>query len=164
MPLLPTGPAFHLVERDRNHRKAVAFNMLFMIWQQETTYDAMKHAATLVTELGARYPEGIGVMQVVDVGSKPPDAGARAGIAEFLKTGAGIVKHSSVIHEGQGFGAAAVRAVMASIHMLHRPKFAHSTFGVLSEALAFHTKHQVEIGRRDGADAIRRAYEQLRSA
>jgi hypothetical protein len=103
-------------------------------------------------------------MQVVDVGSKPPDSSARTGIAEFLKTGAGIIKHSSVVHEGQGFGAAAVRAVMASIHMLHRPKFVHTTFSSIVEAGQYHAKHQAELGRRESADAIVRSYEQLRAS
>ncbi len=158
----PSG--LRVVEIDGNHAKGVAFNMLFMIWRLETTYEAMYQASRVVVELGDRCPEGVGVLQIVDVGSKPPDGRARAGIAEFLQTGAGIIKHSSVVHEGTGFGAAAVRAVMASLHMMHRPKFTHTTFSTLSEASVYHAKHQQSLGHKETAEAVLRAVRQLRAA
>lgn len=157
-----TDSAFRLLEVDANHAKGVAFNMLFMIWRVETKHDAMTRAGRIVLDLHARYPEGVGVLQVVDVGAKPPDAGARAGISEFLKLGAGVIRHSSVVHEGQGFGAAAVRAVMASIHMMHRPQYTHTTFSSLTQASTFHASHQQGLGRRETAETIARQVELLR--
>ena len=36
--------AFQIVECDRNHAKATAFNVLFMVWRFETTFEAFQRA------------------------------------------------------------------------------------------------------------------------
>lgn len=163
-PAYRADPTFRLIETNENHAMATAFNMLFLVWHKETSFDAMVRAGRLVNELSVRNPGGIGVLQLVDVGSKPPDSAARAGIAEFLQVGAGKVQHSSVVHEGAGFSAAAVRAVMASIHMLYRPKFTHVTLSSLEQAATFHAEHQKRIGRIELSESILNALHQLRAS
>lgn len=160
----PVGSGgLRVLEVDQDHLKGTAWNMLFMIWHKRTTAFAMDRARDLVGDLSRTHPGGIGVLQVVEVGAIPPDAAARQAIGRFLSAGEGHVRHSSVIHEGAGFGAAGVRAVMAGIYMLQRPKFPHVVFASVAGAARWHAEHQRELGlHTEGAhiEGVVRALEQ----
>jgi hypothetical protein len=142
----PVGSGgLRVLEVDQDHIKGTAWNMLFMIWHKRTTGLAMDRARELLLEVSRAHPGGIGVLQVVEVGAVPPDSAARQAIHRFLAAGEGHVRHSSVIHEGAGFGAAGVRAVMAGIYMLGRPKFPHVVFASVAGAARWHAEHQAEL-------------------
>lgn len=139
---------------DIHHAKAVASNMVFIVWGRETTARAYGRAGELIKELGEQFQEGIGVLQTVEEGAVPPDAAARSEFLRVLRESEKHVKHYSVLHEGSGFKAASVRAIMASVYMYTRPQFAHRLFSSLNEAAAWHSLRQREIGHQDTPQQI----------
>src|SRR5262245_49096928 len=100
---------FKLVEIDEDHVKAVAGNMLFMVWRRRTLSAVYRRGMDLATEVAGRFPQGVGVCHVVEVDAVPPDADTRRAFVDFLKMS--HVKHFSVTHDGVGFKAASVRAI-----------------------------------------------------
>lgn len=155
-----SGEPFRLVDLDEDHAKAVAFNMLFVVWRKRTLGPAYRRSMTLVRDLSAQFSEGVGVCQLVEVDASPPDSDARGAFLEFMKLD--TVKHFSVIHDGTGFKAASVRAVMSSVYMLSRAKFKFAVHNNVLAAAAWHTAAQHELGRRDPVELVERVIRGLR--
>ena len=65
------------------------------------------------------------------------DADVRRAIEEGTKTTQEHMKASAVIITADGFGAAAIRSVIAALMMLNRPKFPTQVFGNDDEACAW---------------------------
>src|SRR5262245_770075 len=122
---------FKLIEMDADHAKATAFNMLFATWRFHTLPGAYRRGIRLVEEMASAFPEGIGVCQIVEVEAIPPGSETRRAFVEFLRLPA--VKHFSVTHEGSGFKAASVRAIVAGVHALGRPTCEHSVHRTIAE-------------------------------
>lgn len=154
------GDPYELVEIDEDHVKATAFNMLFMIWRRRTTSEAYDRALVLARALATKFPGGIGVCQVVEVDAVPPDSDARKKFVDFLRLKG--LKHYSVTHEGTGFKAASVRAIVAGGHALSRASCEHSVHAKLASAASWHEMHQRELGRAETADEIERVAQALR--
>jgi hypothetical protein len=147
-----SGDDFTLIELDEDHAKAVSFNMLFMVWRHRTLNLAYRRGMQLVRDLSTRFPEGIGVCQVVEVDAVPPDSDTRRSFVDFLKLQP--LRHFSVIHDGVGFKAASVRAVIAGVHALARPKCRHAVHSNVPDAAAWHAAAQLELNRRESAQLI----------
>jgi len=154
------GELFRLVELDGDHAKAIAFNMLFVVWRKRTLAAVYRRSMAIAAELAVQFPEGVGVCQTVEVDTTPPDGDARRAFVEFMKVD--TVKHFSVIHDGTGFKAASVRAIMSSVHMLGRPKFRLAVHSSVPAAAAWHAVEQVAIGRRETPEMIERVVRGLR--
>ena len=144
--------SYRVVEHDHDHAKAIAFNMLFMVWRRRTLTTPYRRGMQLVRELYARFPEGVGVCQVVEVDAVPPDSEVRRAFIEFFKVDG--LKHFSVTHDGVGFKAASVRAITSGVHALARPNCKHSVHSSVGDAAAWHEKYQAELGRREKAAEI----------
>jgi hypothetical protein len=153
--------AFELVEIDNDHAKAIAFNMVFMAWRYHTHVGAYRRGIDLAEQLGLRYPNGVGVFQVVEAEALPPTAMTRKAFVEFLRLKP--VKHFSVTHEGTGFKAASVRAIVASVHALGRPDCEHSVHKSVDLAAEWHARQQTRIERNESAQQISRAMSKLRA-
>jgi hypothetical protein len=160
----PPGPSagqpFRLIEVDEDHAKAIAFNMLFVVWRRKTLGVAYRRGMTIVRDLAAQFPEGVGVCQLVEVDATPPDSDTRRAFVEFMKLE--TVKHFGVIHDGTGFKAASVRAVMSSVHMLARPKFKLAVHNSVAAGAGWHAVAQAELGRRETPEMIQRIISGLR--
>ncbi|MGA7119724.1 MAG: hypothetical protein WBY94_06480 [Polyangiaceae bacterium] len=154
------GELFRLAELDEDHVKAIAFNMLFVVWRKRTLAAVYRRSMAIASELSAQFPEGVGVCQIVEVDTTPPDSDARRAFVEFMKVD--TVRHFSVIHDGTGFKAASVRAIMSSVHMLGRPKFKMAVHSSVPAAAAWHAVEQVAIGRRETPELIERVVRGLR--
>ena len=143
---------FRLIEIDEDHAKAVAFNMVFMVWRHRTQNLAYRRGMQLVRELATHFPEGVGVCQVVEVDAVAPDSDTRRAFVEFLRLEP--LGHFSVIHDGAGFKAASVRAVIAGVHALARPKCRHAVHSNAPAAAAWHAAAQLELNRHESAHVI----------
>jgi hypothetical protein len=144
--------AFELIEIDEDHAKARAFNMLFMVWRRRTLADAYGKSIPLARELLSKYPEGIGISQVVEVDAVPPDSDART-LFSYLSRLDGLV-HLAVTHDGVGFKAAAVRAIMTGVQALARPKCKLVVVADVDTAAQWHAAEQALLGRRESAEQI----------
>lgn len=143
----PGVPDLRVFDVDANHGKAHAKNMLFIVWQKETTAAAYARAAEVILSLALRFPKGIGVLQTVESGAVPPDQAARTKFVKVIEACETRVAHYSVVHEGAGFKAASVRAIMVGVYAYARPTFPHKIFGSLREAARWHVQRQSETGQ-----------------
>ncbi|RYZ08341.1 MAG: hypothetical protein EOO73_07770 [Myxococcales bacterium] len=153
-------PALRIVQTDYDHAKGVAYNLVLLVWRRRTMPDAYRAAMVLATEHARKHPKGIGVMQLVEVDAVPPDAEARKAFTEFMKWPG--VAHFSVTHEGSGFKAASVRAIVMGVTALSRPSFPHAVHNSVSEAANWAASQNRNIGAVSDARAIERAVQSLR--
>jgi hypothetical protein len=143
--MVPLAAAMYtLTEADSDHIKGVVGNMLFMVWVSRTEYACYRRGAEIVRMLGPRFPTGIGVLNLVEVSAVPPDARARGEFAQFLKLPE--IRHFSVTHEGHGFKAAAVRAIVSAAQFIAAPPFPHSVHATVDAAAAWHSDQQRALG------------------
>jgi hypothetical protein len=143
---------YELVEIDEDHAKGIAFNMLFMVWRRRTLAEAFGRGINLARKLTAEYSEGIGICQAVEVDAIPPDSDART-LFSYLSRLEGL-QHLSVTHDGTGFKAAAVRAIMTGVQALARPKSKHIVLADVDLAGQWHAAAQAELGRHETAEQI----------
>jgi hypothetical protein len=143
---------YTLVEADEDHLKATTSSMLFMVWRRRTLADAFRRAVTIVERLATKNPAGIGVCQVIEVDAIPPDSAARSVFVEFHRMGQ--VKHCTVIHDGAGFKAASVRAVMVGTITLARPPGKVTVHSSVQEAATWHTEQDRRLAAADIATVV----------
>ena len=156
----PPAEDFEVVALDEDHVKGVAFNIAFMVWRYRTLVGPYRAGIQLVTELALKHPTGVGVMHVVETEAVPPDSDTRRAIAEILQLP--TIKHFSVTHEGTGFKAASVRAIVSGGHALARPSFEYAVHSTVAEASRWAAVQNKRIGRQDDWQAIERVLQALR--
>lgn len=161
LPSKGNAGGFELVEIDSDHVKATAFNMLFLVWCIHTHAGAYRRGIRAASQLAARFKEGVGVCHYLEIEAVAPSAETRKAFVDFLRLP--DLKHFSVIHEGGGFKAASVRAVVAGVHALGRPTCQHSVHRSIAEAAEWHAARQAELGRRESAEQIARTIRALRA-
>jgi hypothetical protein len=152
--------AFEVIDMDADHVKAVGGNLVFMVWRFRTRAEPYRAGIRLIRKLALSHPEGLGVMQVVEVDAIPPDDETRRAFSDAMQVRS--IRHFSVIHEGTGFKAAAVRAIVWGLHMTARPKFAHVVHKSVQEASRWAAAQNEHLGRHDDARGIERTVQQLR--
>jgi hypothetical protein len=153
-------PALRVVQTDYDHAQGVAYNLVLLVWRRRTMPEPYRAAMALATEHARKHPGGIGVMQVVEVDAVPPEAEARKVFTEFMKWPG--VAHFSVTHEGGGFKAASVRAIVMGVTALSRPNFPHSVQSSVSDASSWAAAQNRAIGAMADPRAIERALQSLR--
>lgn len=150
-----------VVEIDQDHVVATASNMLFLLWCLHTQAGAYRRAIRVASQLADRFREGVGACHYLEVTVIPPGSETRRAFVDFLRLPG--LKHFSVTHEGAGFKAASVRAVVAGVHALGRPTCEHTVHKSITEAAEWHATQQAKIGRRDSADVIAKTIQTLRT-
>lgn len=105
------------------------------VWRDNTTVHAARRLEQLVAEARAATVSAPGILLgVVAEGASPPDAEARAALAEVLSGGGGFVHSSALVCEGSGFRASMVRGIATSLNLLARPPFPHQVFATVPAA------------------------------
>jgi hypothetical protein len=151
---------YTLTESDSDHIKGVVGNMLFMVWVVRTEYACYRRGADIVRMLGPRYPMGVGVLNVVEESAMPPDSRARGEFASFLRLPE--IRHFSVTHEGHGFKAAAVRAIVSAAQFIASPPYPHAVHATVGQAAAWHAEHNRRLGIELTAERIEDVVTDLR--
>jgi hypothetical protein len=152
---------FELLEIDEDHIKGTAFNMLFLVWCIHTHANAYRRAIRSAAQLAARFEEGIGVCQYLEIEAVAPGAETRKAFVDFLRLP--MLRHFCVIHEGTGFKAASVRAVVAGVHALGRPTCEHAVHKSIAQAAAWHAAQQAALGRHEPLELIARTIRSVRA-
>lgn len=153
-------PQLELVEVDQDHAKGIVFNLVLLFWRYRTLQEPHRAAMRLVTQTAEKHPKGIGVMQVVEPTAVPPDSDTRKDFVAMLKLPG--IAHFCVTHEGTGFKAASVRAIVSGVHALVRPAFPHSVHEDLSSAARWTAARNRSLSAPDDAAAIEEALRALR--
>lgn len=140
---------------DEHHIAIAAFNMVFVYWAKETQLASFKRVYDTLIRLATSYPEGVGVCQVVGLQAIPPGSETRAEITRLMtERVGGHLAHYSIVHEGSGFKAASVRAIVSASHMLARTKANLGVFSSISDAAAWHASQQHLLKRKESAQLI----------
>jgi len=84
--------------------------------------------------MGRRYRIAFPPLRDIPTEAHPPPSEAREAVAIFLRSAAGKVRMSAVMHEGFGFRAAAVRSVVTGLSMLVRLPYPHEIFATVEQA------------------------------
>jgi hypothetical protein len=154
------GNELEVAAIDADHIKGTAFNLAFMVWRRRTLVGPYRDGIALVNRLALKHPGGVGVLHVVETEASPPDSEARKAFTDFLKQP--VIKHFSVTHEGSGFKAASVRAIVSGVHALARPGFEHAVHSTVADASRWAANQNRQIGRSDEWQAIERVLQTLR--
>lgn len=152
---------FDVVEIDQDHIVATASNMLYLVWCLHTHASAYRRAIRFASHLAERFQEGVGACHYLEVTVSPPGSETRKAFVDFLRLPG--LKHFSVTHEGAGFKAASVRAVVAGVHALGRPTCEHTVHNSITVAAEWHAAQQAKIGRRESADVIAKTIRAVRA-
>jgi hypothetical protein len=140
---------------DEHHIAVAAFNMVFVYWAKETQLASFKRVCDTLTRLANLHSEGVGVCQLVGLQAIPPAAETRTEITRLMTERAGgRLMHYSIVHEGSGFKAASVRAIVSASHMLARTKANLAVFSSLSDASAWHSAQQQILKRKETPQLI----------
>lgn len=132
------------------------------VWDEPPTERHARHAAELLSEVGARH-SGVLVLAVVGESTPPPNNEVREilGVAMSRLVKAGKVLAASQVVEGQGFRAAAIRGVLIGMGIVIRPQHPEKVFATVLEAATFLAeKSDGQVSSRDiirAVDAIREA-------
>lgn len=153
-------PSLRVIQSDYDHAQGVAYNLVLLVWRRRTMPDAYRAAMRLATEHARQYPRGVGVMHVVETDAVPPEAESRKAFNEFMKWPG--VAHSSVTHEGTGFKAASVRAIVVGTAALARATFPNSVHSSVADAASWAAAQNRTIGAPSDARAIEAALQSLR--
>jgi hypothetical protein len=122
-----------VVACDSGHCAALADNLLVVVWRGEPHEEKVRKMIDPSVAL-AREKANLGVVIVVENGSRIPVGSARQAMAEHAQLLAPHIMGMASVFEGTGFGVAAVRAVMTGIGLLVGPPYPHKLFATVSSA------------------------------
>jgi hypothetical protein len=114
-----------VVHEDAHCTAGTFQNVGIVIWRDDTEAASVRIVGQMLGRLSSQFPAGIGLMQLVGEGHPPLRAESRAELNRVLRSGATSIRCSTLVFEGQGFKAAAVRGIAAGLVMLKRVPFPH---------------------------------------
>jgi hypothetical protein len=139
---------------------AAAEGVAVAFWLCHTTVEDVEELARAARRAQQGSTERVRLVQIVPQTAVPPDARARAALVRMLRGLQGIVSHSVIVFEGEGFRAAMVRSIVASIASLSNPGFPHRVFAQLPEAAAWMNEGSAELG----AEKVEAIVQHIRTA
>lgn len=158
----PGAPGLEVRRHDEHHVLAVCRNVAVVLWVKETQLSAVGGMGELLGEL-TRGDRRSALLQIAEPSALVPTTEAREAIMAVLKLHTSSLLASAVVFEGDGFRAAAARAVVSGIALMARLDFPHQIFASVPSALEWIESRQSEPKRHLG-DGLERAIGQLRSA
>jgi hypothetical protein len=127
---------------------AAAEGVAVAFWLCHTNVEDVEELARAVRRAQRGSTQRVKLVQIVPQTATTPDAPARAALARMLRGLQGIVSHSVIVFEGEGFRAAMVRSIVTSIASLSNPGFPHRVFARLPEAAAWMCGGSAALGAR----------------
>jgi hypothetical protein len=153
---------WNVVVKDDDHVLASWQRIFAVVWRQRTTLVGTENLRRECRKFAAKHADGIGLLTVVAAEAPMPASPVRQAVAEFLAEGGAYIKCSSVLMEGTGFRAAAVRSVVTGLTMLARQCYPHRVCSV-PDAAAMLSQTLSASGRPTiNPTALRVAIDELR--
>jgi hypothetical protein len=139
-----------------DHCVAIIGPVIVTVVHNDPHPDILKHQQGWLERLKEVAPDGSGFIVVLQSNVPPPPEPLRAVIRRTFDEYGKVVRAGAMVVEGTGFAAAALRGVLAMIHMAARHRYPFKVFGNIGEASAWIA---AQIGRggvapRDLAAAI----------
>jgi hypothetical protein len=127
----------HLGAIDDNHCVGHGRSVALLVWGKTTTLEGVASARRVILAHADRYPEGIGLLTVVENVADPPAADVRRSITEMLRSLQGRAIRSAVAQEGTGFRAAMVRGVVTGLTLVSRLSYPHRVFDTMEAGITW---------------------------
>lgn len=104
------------------------------VWKGETHLEAVDLLDAEMRRYRREHPVPIGLLMVVAERAAPPSASVRAQMAHHMRRSQDEIRASALVYEGDGFRAAAIRAVVTGINLVTKTAYPHKIFGSVSSA------------------------------
>jgi hypothetical protein len=116
--MAPLFMPIEVAHTDRNHVMGTWRNVFVNVWRYETHGAAVVNLRPVIERLKAAHPAGIAVLTVLEPSAEMPTAEARKELPKLYKDVAKGIACSALVFEGEGFRAAAIRALTTTFNML----------------------------------------------
>jgi hypothetical protein len=103
-------------------------------WRYHTSAEYVPELEAAARRAHKAFGAPIGLMQIVPASAITPDSRARTALVQMLRSLNGIVSHSAIVHEAEGFRAAMIRSIVTGVAALSNPGFPHRVFAEVPEA------------------------------
>lgn len=123
-----------LLSHDDDYATGHWGDVFFILWKKNTTMEATHQLRSNLVDFTRSHPAGVGLLTIVEANAPVPGADVRKALAAVLTDFSRNIKVSSVVFEGQGFSAAAVRSVVTGLTLIARQAYPHKVFASLAEA------------------------------
>jgi len=138
-------------------------NIGVAIWKTATTIDLVRVVGSTLQTLAQEHERGIGLIQVIGETHPALSSDVHRELQKMLVGASANLRCSTVVFEGQGFRAAAVRSVVTGLAMLARLPFPHHIFATVPIAVEWELAHLKRIAPDLKRDEVIRAIEGLRA-
>lgn len=163
--MVTNSDRFEIVHGDAHCAIGTVANVVLAIWREETWPLTVRILGAEIKRLQARQKtSGVGVIQILEDGIKPLGGDARAEFSKILQAGQDYILCSSVVFEGDGFRAAAIRGIVTGLALFSRTPFPHTVFSNVEAAVGWHMAHQGRDIPGLTPDLLLECVEQLRHA
>lgn len=140
-PVAAAEPA-PVVHRISDHCVAATWRSIgILIWRKETPPVDVSFGSEMLGRLAKSYPGGVGLFQFVEDSCMNLPSESRAALANLLSVGRPYIRCSTVVFNGIGFRAAAVRGIATGLFWLAKPGFPHEAFGDPIKAALVHAEY-----------------------
>lgn len=117
-----------LYEATGDHAVASIRDVFVIVWRYRTTMEGVRACRRAFERFSGAHAHAAALLTIVELGAPLPAPEVRQGIANMLASFAPLVKVSALVHEGEGFRAAAVRGVVTGLTMLATVPYPHKVF------------------------------------
>lgn len=119
---------------DHDHVVGTWRNVFVCVWRHETHAAAVRNLKPVIEALKAENPRGIAMLTVLESGAAMPTAEARKELPTLFQDVAKGIACSGLVFEGEGFRAAAIRALTTTFNLVAAQPFPHKVFSGISGA------------------------------
>lgn len=135
--------ALEVTHRDDHCAMGVVENVMIAVWSNETQVATVRLLGAEVKRLAAKWPRAaVGLLQVVeDTCGAHLGPDERAEFSKILRSGGDYIRCSSVVFEGSGFRAAALRGIVTGVALFARAPFPHTVFAKADSAVDWQVAH-----------------------
>lgn len=132
----PALALYHVGEAviDRDHVVGTWRNVLITVWRHQTHEHAVLNLKPVIAALKTLHPAGIAMVTVLEPHAELPTPGARQELPKLFREVAKGMSCSALVCEGEGFRAAAVRALTTTFNMIAAQPFPHRVFSTVDAA------------------------------
>ena len=133
---------FEIVHSDVHCSIGTVRNVALVVWRVETPLKNVRVLAAELQRLRAKNSRiRLGLVQVLEAGIKPLESDVRSEFGKMLQSGRDYISCSSVVFEGEGFRAAAIRGVVTGLAIFSRTAFPHTVFAKVEAAVDWQLAH-----------------------
>lgn len=145
-----------LCENDEDHVVGFGEGLAVVLWRLRTDAGVVPGVEAAARRAHADARHQVGLIQVVAPAAIAPDGAARAALVRALRQLDGVVSHSAIVHEAEGFRAAMIRSIVTGIATLSNPGYPHRVFATVLEAADWMSRGNERLNAQRIASVVAR--------